>query len=70
MTLRVLWLMAMARREQLRFTMLPHIGGKFDRERFIRTGHYAEFKTYAIPDTPAIRKAKEDLERERLQHGW
>lgn len=68
-------MMAQARREQTRMTILPHLGGKFDRERFIRTGAYLECKAYPLPDTPAIRAAREDLEREqaerkaRLTHG-
>ena len=67
LTLRVLWTMAQARREQMRIAMLVHMGGKFDRERFVRTGAYFECKTYPLPDTPAIRAAKEELERQR--HG-
>ena len=67
--------MAQARREQVRLTILPHLGGKFDRERFIRTGAYIECKAYPLPDTPVIRAAREELEREqaalkkRLTHG-
>ena len=67
--------MSQARREQVRLTILPHLGGKFDRERFIRTGAYVECKAYPLPDTPAIRAAREELEREqaalkeRLTHG-
>ncbi len=57
--------MAQARREQVRLTILPHLGGKFDRERFIRTGAYIECKAYPLPDTPAIRAAREELEREQ-----
>ncbi len=57
--------MAQARREQMRMTMLPHLAGKFDRERFVRTGGYVECKAYPLPDTPAIRAAREELEREQ-----
>jgi hypothetical protein len=67
-TLRQLWLGAMARREQMRISMLPHICGKFDRARFIRTGYYAEFKYYPPPDTPAMREAREAIEKERAMH--
>jgi hypothetical protein len=56
----------MARREQMRFAMLPHMGGKFNHERFIRTGFYGERKAYPLPDTPLQRQAFEDLERERI----
>jgi hypothetical protein len=48
--------------------MLPHIGGKFDRDRFVRTGHYAEFRTYSPPDTPAMQAAREAVEMERAMH--
>ena len=68
MTLRVLWTMAQGRREQMRFSMLPHIGGKYDVGRFIRTGHRAEFRYYAPPETPAMIAAREEVERERAMH--
>jgi len=58
--------MAQGRREQARFAMLPHIGGKFDVARFIRTGHVQEWINGGeVPDTPAMRKAIADLEREQ-----
>jgi hypothetical protein len=52
----------------MRFSMLPHIGGKYDVGRFIRTGHRAEFRYYAPPETPAMIAAREEVERERAMH--
>ena len=55
--------------------MLPHMAGKFDADRFIRTGTTIERKAYPVPDTPLYRQAQEDLARdmaalhERLRHG-
>lgn len=75
LSLRILWLMAMARREQMRFAMLPHMAGKFDAARFIRTGTVQQRQTYSPPDTPAMRAAYEQAEREQamieemLKHG-
>ena len=65
LTLRILWTMSQARREQLRFTMLPHMAGKFDVAKFLRTGVVIERRAYPVPDTPAFRKAQEDLAREQ-----
>ncbi len=41
---------------------------RFDAERFIRTGHLAEWGNYGAPDTPAMREAKAAVEREREMH--
>jgi hypothetical protein len=50
--------------------MLPHIGGKkFDVERFLKTGVCQTYIAGAsLPDTPAMRQAKADIEREREDH--
>jgi len=42
--------------------------GKFDTERFVRTGALWEYATYAPPQTAAMREAKEAIEREREMH--
>lgn len=61
--------MSEARRQQLRYSMLPHIGAKkFDVAAFIEKGIVNEYKCHPIPSTPAIEKAKADLERERQEH--
>lgn len=55
--------------------MLPHLTGKFDVGRFLRTGGVIERRAYPVPDTPAFRQAQEELAREqaalreRLSHG-
>jgi hypothetical protein len=59
--------MAMARREQVRFTMLPHMVGKFDVPRFIRTGFAGERKSYPLPMTPTMVAAIEQAEREAAE---
>ena len=41
---------------------------RFDAERFIRTGNLLEWGNYGAPDTPAMRKAKAAVEREREMH--
>ena len=41
---------------------------RFDAERFIRTGNLIEWGNYGVPDTPAMREAKSDVEREREMH--
>lgn len=41
---------------------------RFDVERFIRTGYLIEWGNYGVPDTPAMREAKEAVEREREMH--
>ncbi len=41
---------------------------RFDAERFIRTGQLTEWANYGAPDTPAMREAKADVERERKMH--
>lgn len=41
---------------------------RFDAERFIRTGQLIEWGNYGAPDTPAMRAAKEAVEREREAH--
>jgi hypothetical protein len=67
--------MAMARREQMRTAMLPHLAGKFDVERFLRTGFAGERRSYPLPMTPTMIAAIEDAEREaealkaRLRNG-
>lgn len=38
---------------------------KFDADRYIRTGVVMERKAYPLPDTPAIRAAREECRRER-----
>lgn len=43
-------------------------GKRFDVERFLRTGHLIEWGVYEAPDTPAMREAREDVEREREMH--
>jgi len=68
LTLAVLWEMAQARREQMRFTMLPHIAGKYDVQRFLRTGSYQKYDHFAPPENEAMRKAREEVERERAAH--
>jgi len=68
LTLAVLWEMAQARREQRRFAMLPHIGGKYDVARFLRTGAYQKYGYFAPPENDAMRKAREEVERERAMH--
>lgn len=60
--------MAQARREQRRFAMLPHIGGKYDVARFLRTGSYQKYQYFAPPETEAMRAAREEVERERAMH--
>ena len=68
LTLRQLWLMAEGRRQQMRFAMLPHIGGKYAVENFLKRGVVNQYKCHPIPSTPAIEKAKADLEEERRMH--
>ena len=46
--------------------MLPHLTGKFDRDRFVRTGFAAERIEPPLPDTPAIRAAQEEWERDQV----
>jgi len=41
---------------------------RFDAERFIRTGQLTEWGNYGVPDTPAMREAKAEVEREREMH--
>ena len=41
---------------------------RFDAERFVQTGRMIEWGNYGVPDTPAMREAKGDVERERLMH--
>ena len=41
---------------------------RFDAERFIRTGQLIEWGNYGVPDTPAMREAKAEVEREREMH--
>ena len=62
--------MAHARRERqrqlaldVRYTIWTH--DKFDAEQFVKRGSLAVYQSYPLPDTPALRKAKEDLEAER-----
>ena len=66
--------MAHARRERqrvlaldVRFTIWTQ--GKFDAESFVKQGQHAVYGPQQIPDTPAIRAAREALEKEREQHG-
>lgn len=44
---------------------------KFDAQRFLRTGHVAEYKAYPLPDTPAMADAlkKAHEEKARLFRG-
>ena len=70
LSLRVLWLMAHARRERqrqlaldVRYTIWTQ--DKFDVGQFVKRGSVAVYKSYPLPDTPTMRKAKEDLEAER-----
>ena len=68
-------MMAQGRREQMRIAMLPHLGGKFSVERFLRTGNAGQARNRPLPDTPEMRAAIEQLDRERaelearLKHG-
>ena len=62
--------MAHARRERqrqlsldVRYTIWTQ--EKFDVGQFVKRGTVAVYKAYPLPDTPALRKAKEDLEAER-----
>lgn len=48
--------------------MLPHIGGKYDVARFLRTGSYQKYGYFAPPETEAMHKAREEVERERAMH--
>ena len=41
---------------------------RFDADKFVRTGQLIEWGKYELPDTPSIRKAKADVEREREKH--
>jgi hypothetical protein len=72
--------MAHARRERqrqlaldVRYTIWTQ--ERFDAERFVRQGTLATYQAYPLPDTPTLRKAKEDLEaerrllEERMRHG-
>ena len=66
--------MAVAAREARR-TLAVDVRGlvwqdkRFDAERFIRTGNLTEWGNYGAPDTPAMREAKAEVEREREMHG-
>lgn len=71
-------MMAQGRREQVRFSMLPNMAGKFDVARFLRTGYAGEggrrMQSSWLPDTPAMREALEQHQREwekfqELRHG-
>jgi cytochrome c551/c552 len=62
--------MAHARRERqrqlaldVRFTIWTQ--DKFDVEQFVKRGSVAVYKSYPLPDTPAMRQARADLEAER-----
>jgi len=73
MTLRVLWRMVQGARQSRRalacdVRALVWQQKKFDADRFIRTGALWEFGNYGVPDTPAMRKARQDIEREREMH--
>jgi hypothetical protein len=57
--------MSEARRQQARMAMLPHLSGKFSVDRFIRTGSVAESVKPPLPDTPAMRAAREEWERDQ-----
>jgi len=41
---------------------------RFDVGRFVQTGQLTEWGNYGVPDTPAMREAKEAVEREREMH--
>lgn len=41
---------------------------RFDGGRFLRTGQLIEWGKYDLPDTPAMREAREEVEREREMH--
>lgn len=41
---------------------------KFDAAKFIRTGQLIEWGQYDLPDTPGMREAKANVEREREMH--
>ncbi len=41
---------------------------RFDSDKFIRTGQLIEWGKYDVPDTPSMREAKANVEREREMH--
>ncbi len=47
--------------------MLPHLAGKVDVERFLRTGFVSERRSYPLPMTPTMIAAIEDAEREAAE---
>ena len=55
--------------------MLPHLAGKFDYDHFIKTGACISHEGEPLPDTPAMRAAREEWERdqaiiaERMRNG-
>jgi hypothetical protein len=66
--------MAARRREERRRLALDVRGlvwysGKFDAEKYIRTGSINERKSYPLPNTPAIIAAREEMRRERERLG-
>ena len=75
LTLRVLWMMSEARRQQARIALLPHLAGKFDYDHFIKTGACISHEGEPLPDTPTMRAAREEWERdqaiiaERMKNG-
>lgn len=65
--------MAVAAREARRMLAVDVRGlvwqeKRFDAERFIRTGQLSEWGNYGAPDTPEMREAKAEVEREREMH--
>lgn len=62
--------MAHARRERqrqlaldVRYTIWTQ--ERFDAERFVKRGTMAVYQAYPLPETPALQKARQDLEIER-----
>lgn len=41
---------------------------RFDAARFVHTGHLVDWGNYGVPDTPAMREAQAEIEREREMH--
>ena len=41
---------------------------RFDADKFVRTGQLIEWGKYEVPDTPTMRAAKANIEREREMH--
>jgi hypothetical protein len=42
-------------------------GKRFHAEQFLQRGHYAEYKAYPLPDTPAMRAALKEAYRQKAR---